>query len=377
MQRAQVVLGGGIIAVCITAACCQAVAGESVTADLSTQFAEGNLQKAGTSSLSAYSKQGKTTNSQFSTTLITSGVDQSATAPKPTETDLFIKVEQKDGTVEKYTPIVRLTKQDKSLLVQSGDAEEVVSVTGAYKGVGGQFIYPTLGVPTRYIGALALQNTMNGNPPKGSAAGGAYDPFSVPGGSSFVYGAMIDTSLQLNDATSFGGVELYALDSSVFTSDDVDNFEDDGSPFEDTLWALSLTADGPLVSTSSVQVDFELNPDALNEIQLPSSYLFGLPLYSPGLTNAEIASLVDGAIDGGISQALTLDSDTVSLTDFSLFPAGTQFQAAGSGVVYADGVNAVLSDVPEPATSWLIAPALIGLAGIRLRRRNRYRGRSF
>ena len=63
------------------------------------------------------------------------------------------------------------------------------------------------------------------------------------------------------------------MDGSVFTTDDVNNFPDDGSPLEDTLWNLSLSADGPLGSTSDVDVDFELNPLAFNEILLPSSYL--------------------------------------------------------------------------------------------------------
>jgi hypothetical protein len=336
--------------------------GGMVSADLTSEYAEAGLGKDGTSTLAAYSKQGRTTNGTFYTNLVSKGEDMSKTAPKPTETDIPIKVEQKDGSIEKYGPSVQLAKQKKSLIVEGLDAEEVVSVTGAYKGVGGQFIYPTKGVDTRYVGALALQDTSKGIPPKGSAAGSATDPFTVPGGSIYPYGDTIDASLQLSDSSSFGGVEFYAVDSSVFPSDDLDQFLEDGSPFAETLWSLSLTANGVLTDKSEVQVDFTLNPKALNEIGLPTSFLYTLPGYSPGLSQAEIADLVDTAIDDAISQSLTLQDGAVSLSEFPLFPAGTLFAPADDGVIYADGVNTVLSDVPEPGTLWLIGSGLIAWA---------------
>ena len=195
----------------------------------------------------------------------------------------------------------------------------------------------------------------------------------MPAGSSYAYAPTIDASLQLTNSSASGGAEFFAVDSSVFTTDDVNNFPDGGSPLEDTLWNLSLSADGPLGSTSDVDVDFELNPLALNEILLPSSYLSSLPGYSASLTAAQIATLVEGAIDDAIGQALTFDSGsgTVSLSAFALFPAGTLFQAADGGVVYAEAVDAGLTDVPEPATLWLVGAGLFALAGVSLKRRNR------
>ena len=196
----------------------------------------------------------------------------------------------------------------------------------------------------------------------------AFDPFMVPAGSSYAYAPTIDATLQLGDSSASGGVEYYALDSSVFTTDDVNNFLDDGSPLEDTLWNLSLNADEPLGGTSGVNVDFELNPLALNEILLPSSYLSSLPGYSAGLTSEEIAMLVEEAIDSAIGQALTFDDGTCVLQDFALFPSDTLFHAADGGVVYAEGVDAGLSDIPEPATLWLVGAGLFALAGVSLKR---------
>ena len=93
------------------------------------------------------------------------------------------------------------------------------------------------------------RDTSKGKPPDGSAAGGAYDPYPVPGGTSYNYGATIDASRQFDDNSSFGGVEFYALDSTVFTEDDLENLTEDGSPFEDTLWSLSLSGAGVLAGT--------------------------------------------------------------------------------------------------------------------------------
>lgn len=366
MKCRQTMLTGGVIAACIGAVYSQALGG-MVTAEVGFSPDPVKLGIDGTTSLSAYSQQGNKTNGTFHTTLITGGVDKSATAPKPTESDLLIKVERKGGTVQKYSPIVKLNKQAKSLVTEKGDAEEVVSQTGAHTGAGAQLVRE--GDGARLIGAVAFADESNGKPPNGKAAAGAYDPFTLSGGASYVYGATINATLQLSDFSAFGGVEIYALDSSVF-SDDLNNFVEDGSPFENTLWALSLTADGPLAGTSGVQIDFKLNPLALSEIQLPSSYLFGLPGYSSGLTNAEIAGLINDAVVNAISQALTFDGSTASLANFGLFPSGTLFRAAGD-VVYAEGVSVGLTDVPQPGTLWLIGAGLLGLAGVTLKRGGR------
>jgi len=101
--------------------------------------------------------------------------------------------------------------------------------------------------------------------------------------------------------------------------------EESSKAFEDTLWSLSLSGAGVLAGTPDVAVDFELNPEALDEVSLPSSYLVTLPGYSTGLSDDEIAALIDDAFDSAIGWALTYDSSSgkVSLTDYSLFPGGT------------------------------------------------------
>jgi hypothetical protein len=77
------------------------------------------------------------------------------------------------------------------------------------------------------------------------------------------------------------------------------------------------------------------------------------------------------AVNSAIAQVLTYDSSsgTVSLITYSLFPDGTRYHL-DADVVYAYGVSAGLTVVPEPATLWLVGAGLIGLAGMRLKRRN-------
>jgi hypothetical protein len=98
-----------------------------------------------------------------------------------------------------------------------------------------------------------------------------------------------------------------------------------------------------------------LNPAALDEILLPSSYLASLPGYSASLTNAEIADLVDDAVE----EALGFSGGAVTLSDFSLFPAGTEYSPAAT-VDYAEGADAGLEDLPEPGSLGLLAAGLFG-----------------
>lgn len=169
--------------------------------------------------------------------------------------------------------------------------------------------------------------------------------------------------LQLPNSPSSGGVGFYALDSYVFTTDNVDNFVEDGSPYQDTLWTLTLIGNGVVANPKKVAVDFELNPAALNELSLPTWYLMSLPGYSKGLGAGVIASLIDNQIDTAVESDLRSDGDEVTLDDPSLFPAGTLFQPANSGEEFADGVLAVETVVLEPTSLSL----LVGLLGIRSR----------
>jgi hypothetical protein len=369
MRCGQPIFTGGMIAVGVIAACYSGVAqgGSMVTADLGNSPLVATLGAMGTTTLRAHSNQGQMTNATVTTTEMSNG---KVVANPP----MGVKLAQTQNIVvnkKSYSPPYELKDQSKALIIIPGDSEVLTSVSGRYTAFAQQADLATA-PKGRYI-AVGAYNPGVGlpPPPPGSGAGYALDPFTVPAGPPYAYAPTIDASLQFGDSSASGGAEFFAVDSSVFTSDDVNNFPDDGSPLEDTLWNLSLSADGPLASTSDVDVDFELNPLALNEIMLPSSYLSSLPRYSDSLTAAEIATLVDGAIDNAIGQALTFDDGTVSLQDFALFPADTLFQAADGGVVYAEGVDAGLTDVPEPATLWLVGAGLFALAGVSLKRRNR------
>lgn len=379
MARVHTIFASGVLAVCVIAACsgvARAQATNKIEADLRDQFAVSAPLGGGRTSLYAYSKQDppvtKGPNNQVTTELTSNGVMMMAPSAQSLNAQSNnIVVIAKDGKKAIYgPPLVALRNQPKSPIKILGDIEGLQSRSDAYSGLAAQL---NLGAKAggRQISALASVDRSAGPVPSGSAAGAALDPFTVPSGSSFDYGPTIDATLQLINPSVFGGIEFYALDSTVLTTDAVDNFIEDGSPFEDTLWTLSLTADRPLGSTSAVQVDFELNPDALKEILLPSSYLLSLPGFSTGLGDPEITELVEGAIDNATSQGLTFDNGAASLGGFALFPVGTQFQPTGSDVVYAEGANAVLTAVPEPATLLLIGAGLLGLASVSSKRHNR------
>jgi hypothetical protein len=245
------------------------------------------------------------------------------------------------------------------------DQVTIASSTGQYLGDASAFINP-VGQRLLYASATFFPAPV-GPPPPGAAAGEAADPFFVPSSSSpLTYDPVLNNRIQLNSTSLSGGALSWAVDSSVFTSDSVDNFLLDGAPLDKTLWFLALGAQGPITSQGGVGVDFEINPLALNEITFPSSFLAGLGTYS---NTTQEAALIDKAIDQIVAGALTLNGSEADLLGFNPFPAGTTFTAANGGVEYADGVNAGLVAAPEPSTWLLLATGALGLLGIRWRQR--------
>jgi hypothetical protein len=245
----------------------------------------------------------------------------------------------------------------KQSLTARGDNVTVTSTSGNYSGQAAAFI-SSGGVR----GISADATTSAAPPPAGNAAARAYDPFEIPSGSSYVYDPTITATVELDSPDASGGIAAFAVDSSVFTTDSVDNFTADGTPLNDTLWYLSVGGDTPTTSTSDVLVDFELNPLALNEIMFPSSFLASIGPYSD--TDSE-ALLIDQALDQSIASQLALNGDAVDLNGVDPFPTGTMFQAISGGVEYADDVDAVVSAAPEPASLVLLSGSLVILAGSR------------
>jgi len=361
MRCLAISIAGGVLATCLSPKV--GYAGAMVTANVFTSAPFAALGNKGTTELRAFSQEFNQTNQTFFGDLTSGGM---AVNPAPNGAVLpniqNISVMGKNG-IRRYVPVVGLADQPKANIKQAGDIQSLISVTGVYQGSGNQFQTPA----GRSLAALGFTTfTQVGPPPPGAAAGAAFDPISVPGASILAYSPTVDASIQQGDPSISGGLDIYAVDSTVFTRDDVANFLNDGSPFEATLWHLNLAANGPVAGTSDVSVDFELNPLALQEILLPSSYLISLPGYSIGLTNQQVALLIDGAVDKAITDALAFVGGTVSLQSFALFPDGTLF-APTNTVEYAEGVDAGLNAVPEPASISLLASGLFALFGFRRR----------
>jgi hypothetical protein len=246
----------------------------------------------------------------------------------------------------------------KAIFSRPGDNVLVKSTSGIWLGQAAAGF-----ISRNDVRQIAAETLLLGNPPpQGRAAGEAIDPFEVPSGSLFSYDPTVSAHVELGSPNVSGGIGAFAVDSSVFTADSLDRFEDDGSPLDQTLWYLSLSGQitgGELV----VLLDFQLNPLALSEIQFPSSFLASLGSYTDA---ASEALLIDQAMDTFITSQLAFDGDAVDLNEVHLLPAGTTFQAIEGGIDYAEGVGAVVTAVPEPGALWLFG---IGLAALALNRR--------
>jgi hypothetical protein len=243
----------------------------------------------------------------------------------------------------------------KNSIANPGDNVTLTSTSGAYSGTAKAFV-STGGV--RGISADATGTP----PPGGRSAARAFDPIDIPSGSAFSYSPTISATVQLGSSGIDGGFAYFAVDSSVFTSDTVDNYLQDGAPFDGSLWYLTVGGDSRTAGTSDVQVDFQLNPLALNEIQLPASFIASLGTFTD--TDSEVL-LIDAAIDQSIGSQLTIDGDTVGLTNVNVFPSGTTFTAINGGVEYAEDVDAALTTAPEPASLTILATSVVVGAAMR------------
>jgi hypothetical protein len=339
-------------------------------ADLGIGFAAEIPNATGLTNLYAFSTQSRPAvagdpNANVSVKLVSNGAVQ----PPPNTLTLngvtdYIGIRKKDKTLLKYgPPTIALRAERKNQIVKAGDEETLMSQTGLFFGAASQNqLNPLLG--TRITATASAQV----GPAEGSAAAEVYDPFTVSSSIPLAYDPTVRATLALIHTSDFAGVQFYALDSLVFPESDIMNFVELGSPFDQTLWSLSLTASGLLPSAAAVEVDFELNPLALTELLFPSAYLSALPGFTPLLSAVEIAALVNQEFENRIGQSLAFNDGTVTL-DAHLFPAGMMFQPFEGSVVFATGAAAVLT-TPEPGCLWLLGIGACMMMGARIRARS-------
>jgi hypothetical protein len=237
---------------------------------------------------------------------------------------------------------------NKSVLANPDDEVEVYSLTGDYEGVATvanrtnplvNDYFPKYSVTAiaTYSGALP--------PTPGDAGALAGDPVSIPAGT-YNYDPNLSTSVDIDADGEEGAARVYAVDGATFTSDSVNNFVADGEPQDQTLWSLVMGANTPTPSVANVMIDFELNPAALSEITLPSSYVASLGSFANPTAEA---LLVDQQVDLQIAAEMTFTGDEGDLTDFDPFPSGTTYMPLSDGEHYADGADAAI-EAPEPAS---------------------------
>ncbi|MGH7088885.1 MAG: hypothetical protein ACREFQ_08290, partial [Stellaceae bacterium] len=317
-----------------------------IAASVDSDFQSENLRNVGTFWLYAYSQQYASANppspavgpnASSSITSVLGGVP--GTVPSKAGNPINIPIgttgmnqtqmlygenARKTTLINHYGPTV--TQKgflQKSSLARAGDNVTDTSTSGMYTGQASAFI------SARGVRGVLASASINGSPPPaGAAAGEAYDPFEVPSGTAYAYTPTLSVSLELNSSNESGTSAEFATDSSVFTSDSLDAFVDDGAPPDETLWYLTVGDTGG----HSAVVDFQLNPLALAELQFSSSFLAPLGPYTDATSEA---TLIDGAIDRSLASQLVSNSGAMQIDDAQVFPDGTTFQAAGSGVEYA------------------------------------------
>jgi hypothetical protein len=247
-------------------------------------------------------------------------------------------------------------------LPAAGDQVTITSVTGQYMG---QASADNIG-GTRVLSASADAGALP--PPQGNAAARALDPYSISSGAGpLAYAPKLNGALNANAPGVAAGALWWATDSSVFTSDSVYKFTDDGEPLDKTLWYLAIDDAGAINSLADVNVDFVLNPLALDEITFDPGFLSTIGSFSNPTTEA---ALIDAAIDQRVENALSLNGGALSLsTDFDPFPSGTTFTPVAGGVTYGDGVEAAVA-APEPSSVLLLLPGAALAARIRRRGAN-------
>jgi hypothetical protein len=225
--------------------------------------------------------------------------------------------------------------------------------------MGSTYCYSKKGVIN--ISAKASILAPKGTPVAGQAAGEAIDPIPVYNSTPVQYAPIFGAEVQLDDMNQSGGAAIFATDTYI--DPNADNWDYESDPT--SMWRLTMNADGPVSSVSDLNVTFDFNPAALNEITF-NSYLASLPGYYPGISNANLALLIDSQVESMAESNITITSGDAVLNDIQLFPDDTIYTPFNATQDYSEGAVGNIEAVPEPASAALLA---MGFVACGLRRR--------
>jgi hypothetical protein len=299
----------------------------------------------GTNALYAFSIQTAPVNSPANqvANLLTRTGAKTTTAALGQAPGVEIKVVSKKGATTTYgsPPLSTVGKDNMPKPVAPVDSVTARSESGdPTKGVAeGQGLY-VVGP-----GTIRAEGFLN-DKVVGAAAGAAYDPFHLGGGTISNYEYTINAAFQLDKVNDSGGLVFFAVDSRF---SDPETFYDRGEPLSQALWWLSIAGSDVVGGRSDLAVQFHIN-DAARE---------------SGILNPIIS---DASIAKAVQDNFEMNGGTLQLTNFNLFPDGTTFNV-GSGIDYAVGVNGAVSyAVPEPPALLLLCSGVVlGLAACRSR----------
>jgi len=247
-----------------------------------------------------------------------------------------------------YSPVVGITNVAKTPLPagQASGGETVYSASQALQGSAyslASYLANDSSFSPDGVAANPVLKATPGYRVTGASAAYANDPMTFSSSGTYSYDPTVDGSISLDDPSQTGAINMFALDSRE--TDEAD-WEAAGQPYTETLWELTISANGIPQSKSDVTVNFYLNPQDASLGILSTSY-------------------TQSQIEQNVINAITVSDGTVTLPSMSVFdPNAEYFVPTGGAIDYDYGAVGDLAGstttIPEPTCLALLSTGVYG-----------------